>query len=376
MTSRERLLTALRGGEPDRVPVWVWGIRPGHPEQHPSIQPVVDACLARSDLLVWWSGFGDLFLTAADVPVHTETRPSRLLDYQESTTTWQTPAGELTRVVYTSPEGRPGYVFKDMLQTREDVERFLSVEYMPARPDCTSFFALDAELGDRGLPLAATICDPMYALNRLTGSEVFALWSVEERDLIDELIAVLLDRVLDYVRWLLAEGVGPVFGYVGPELCIPPLQSPSDFERWVVEPDRRIADLIHDAGGLMLVHCHGGLDSILEGFVRMKADALHPIEPPAPDGTGIAGGVTMADAKRRVGRNLCIVGNIQHHEIEATPPAEFREMVAETVRAGMEGGAFILSPTATPFGWPTMTDLARENWLAMLDVALEVGRYS
>ncbi len=50
-------------------------------------------------------------------------------------------------------------------------------------------------------------------------------------------------------------------------------------------------------------------------------------------------------------------------------------MVAETVRVGMDGGGFILSPTATLGGRPTMTDHARENWLAMLDVALEVGEY-
>jgi uroporphyrinogen-III decarboxylase len=156
----------------------------------------------------------------------------------------------------------------------------------------------------------------MYALNRLTGSEVFALWSIDERAMLDELIGILLERTLDYVGWLISQGVGQALGYVGPELCIPPLQSPADFERWVVGPDRQIADLIHDAGGLMLVHCHGGLDPILEGFVRMGADALHPIEPPAPDGSGLQGGVTMADAKRRVGEDLCIIGNIQHHEIE------------------------------------------------------------
>lgn len=262
-----------------------------------------------------------------------------------------------------------------MLETRDDVERFLSVEYVPPRPDCASFFELDGELGDRGLPIAQTICDPMYALNRITGSETFALWSVEERDLIDEVIALFTERILAYTRWLVARGVGPLFGYVGPELCIPPLQSPADFERWVVAPDRQIADLIHEAGGLMLVHCHGGLDPVLEGFVRMGADALHPIEPPMRDGTGMAGCVTLADAKRRVGDDLCIVGNTRHHDIETMPPAQFREMIAETIRVGMEGGGFILSPTATPFGWPTMTDRARENWLNMLDVALEVGRY-
>ena len=52
MTSRERLLTALRGGTPDRVPVWLWVIDPAMPAPHPSIHPVVDAYLERTDLTV------------------------------------------------------------------------------------------------------------------------------------------------------------------------------------------------------------------------------------------------------------------------------------------------------------------------------------
>ena len=53
----------------------------------------------------------------------------------------------------------------------------------------------------------------------------------------------------------------------------------------------------------------------------------------------------------------------------------FREMVADTVRVGMEGGGFILSPTSTPFSWPEITERASDNMIAMLDVGLDVGRY-
>jgi len=57
------------------------------------------------------------------------------------------------------------------------------------------------------------------------------------------------------------------------------------------------------------------------------------------------------------------------------PTPAFRTLVEEAVSVGKVGGRFILSPTATPFGWPTMTELARRNWLAMLDTALVAGRY-
>jgi len=63
------------------------------------------------------------------------------------------------------------------------------------------------------------------------------------------------------------------------------------------------------------------------------------------------------------------------HDIESMPTPRFRELVENTVAQGMPGGGFILSPTATPFGWPVMSALARENWLAMLDVGLRKGMY-
>jgi hypothetical protein len=209
----------------------------------------------------------------------------------------------------------------------------------------------------------------MYLFNALTGSETFALWSIEKRSLVSEVIQVFRQRVKDWLAWVLAQEVGPLFGYVGPELCIPPLQSPHDFDEWVVGPDREINDLIRSRGGIAVVHCHGKMGPVLEGFVRAHTDALHPIEPPP------MGDVTLAEAKRRVGNDLCIVGNVQHHEICTMPTDSFRSLVEGTVRTGMIGGRFILSPTATPFGWPTMTDLARENWIAMLEVGLQAGRY-
>ena len=370
MTSRERVLTTLRGEIPDRVPIWVWGIHPWLGEVHPSIQPVVDAYLERGDIVHWWSPGAGVFLSASDkVTVATGRRPSGLPAYVEQVTTYTTPAGELTEINYASLEGKPGYRRKYLLETEGDVEKLLSIPYVRPRPDCSGFSRLDEELVDRGMLIVAVPSDPMYFLNDLTGSETFALWSVEKRPLIEKLIAEFGRRVKDWVEWVLSQGVGPLLGYVGPELCIPPLQSPRDFEEFVVEPDREINDLIRATGGFAFVHCHGRMGPVLEGFVRMHASALHPIEPPP------MGDVTLAEAKRRVGNDLCIVGNIQHHDICTLPNSQFRALVEETVATGMEGGRFIVSPTATPFGWPTMTDLERENWLSMLEVGLEAGRY-
>ena len=370
MTSRERLVTALRGETPDRVPIWAWDIHPWLGKVHPSIQPVVDAYLDRGDIMHWWSPGAGIFLTASDkVAIHTETRPSPHRGYREQLTTIDTPGGTLTQAFHLSTDGKPGYQSKYLLETEEDVEKLLSIPYVPPQPDCAAFFPLRDELGDRGLMMVAVPSDPMYSINSLIGSETFAIWSIEKRGTIERLLAEFLRRLKDWVAWVVSQEVGPLFGYVGPELCIPPLQSPRDFEEWVVGPDREINDILHAAGGMVLVHCHGRMDAVLEGFVRLHADALHPIEPPP------MGDVTLAEAKRRVGRDLCLIGNIQEHDIETLPTNVFREMVRETVYAGMPDGGFILSATATPFGWSHLEPLARDNWIAMLDTALEIGTY-
>ena len=409
MTSRERILTVLRGDLPDRVPVWQWGVHPWLTGVHPSIQPVVDAFLARGDTIHWWSPGAATFLTASDqLTVTGAQQPSELPDFDQHTATYHTPAGDLTEITYASRTGKPGYRKKYLLETEADVAKLLSVPYVPHRPDCAAFHAIDRELGDSGLPMVSLPADPMYYVNNLIGSETFAYWSVDKRALVDDLIHEFARRIRDWTSWVISQGVGPLFGYVGPELCIPPLQSPRDFEQWVIGPNSELHDLIHRAGGYVFVHCHGkvgytplssavdppgrsplpfegrgaggigsrneepgpgGRKGILEGFVTMGTDALHPIEPPP------MGDVTLPEAKARVGRDLTIVGNIQHHDLCTMPEDLFREMVAETMRVGKEGGRFILSPTATPFGWPTMDDRTRSNHLAMLEVGLQLGRY-
>ncbi len=371
MTSQERVMVALSGGTPDRVPIWAWGVHPWLGEVRPSIQPAVDAYLAAGDLVHWWSPGAGVFITASDeVSISTESGPSALPDYDERITRYQTPKGELTEVEYVSRMGRPGYRRKYLLESAEDIEKLLSIPYVPPQPDCSGFADLERQFGDRGTLMVSMPADPMYFVNNLIGSERFAIWSIEERGLVDGLIREFARRIREWVVWVLSQGVGPLFGYVGPELCIPPLQSPADFEEWVVDLDRGINALVRDAGGHVLVHCHGRMGPVLEGFVRMNASALHPIEPPP------MGDVTLAEAKARVGRDLCIVGNVQEHDIHTMPTTQFRELIARTMREGMPGGAFILSPTATMFGWPELPPLAQANWIAMLEVALDVGVYA
>ena len=71
-------------------------------------------------------------------------------------------------------------------------------------------------------------------------------------------------RVMHILRKAVAAGATGLFGYVGPELCIPPLQSVRDFHDFGCRHYKPMHDLVHEAGGLVWVHCHC--------TVRLRAD--------------------------------------------------------------------------------------------------------
>jgi len=140
------------------------------------------------------------------------------------------------------------------------------------------------------------------------------------------------------IEYLLARGVRGVYGFSGEEYAAPPLLSPRDFHEFATQPEREILDLIHCHGCLVHVHCHGPMDAILEDFVEMGADCLHPIEAPP------LGDMPLAEAKRRIGGQVCLEGNIQigdiYHTSQLSPKtvANYLAMIETCLELGHYGG--------------------------------------
>ena len=203
----------------------------------------------------------------------------------------------------------------------------LSSPYVPNPFNAASFFAKEKEVGERGLTMFG-LPHAMYALQQFTGSENFAIWSIECREELLEVVGEYGRRILEHIKLALAAGIRGVYGWVGPEVCIPPLMSPRDFDDFILPFDKAICDLIHEGGGYNWVHCHGGMQPVIERFVEMGADVLNPVEPPP------MGDVTLEEAFDMVGNRMGIEGNIENHEFWVSSP----ERVAEIVREALEAG--------------------------------------
>ncbi|MHB0875331.1 MAG: uroporphyrinogen decarboxylase family protein [Anaerolineae bacterium] len=368
MTSRERLMAAFRSQPVDRVPIKIWSAAPWSRVWHPSFQPILDLALAKTDLAVQWGMDTGYFMTHMDaVDLWESHKPSEHEGFRDRHTVVHTKYGDLHSVHTYSTEHRPGMQMKYPIESIEDARKFLSIPYVLIEPDVSDFFFRQDEMGERGIMIAQIDYEPIFAVQMLMGSELLAIWLMEERQLVREMVEALTERVVDRVKYLLSKGVGPVFGYYGPELCSPPLVRPIDFQEFVVEVDRKFTSLVKEAGGLMWVHSHGPMSRVLQGFLDIGVDCLNPIEPPP------MGDVTVRQARQVVGSRMCLEGNIEADDMYRAPAKRIRELVAQAIEEA-RGGGLILCPTSGYMEWTTAGQRQVDNYRAFVEAGLEFGK--
>lgn len=130
----------------------------------------------------------------------------------------------------------------------------------------------------------------------------------------------------------------------GQEYVVPPLHGPRDFCDFNVRYDKPILDQIHDAGGRVHIHCHGSMKKVLQGFVDMGTDVLHPFEPPP------MGDIFAREAKDLARGRMCLEGNIQINRMYESSPEEIRRETRQLIRDAFDDGkGLIVCPTASPY---------------------------
>ncbi len=169
------------------------------------------------------------------------------------------------------------------------------------------------------------------------------------------------ERLCCYYRQLCEAGVRG-FWIFGPEYASVQL-GPQAYQRLVVEPDRHLVDIIHEYDGIAYFHNHGPMTRYYDQLLQIGIDAVDPLEAPP------WGDCDIAEAKRRIGHRICLVGNIDDMEVLNKLPAETvlpmgRELIE---KAGPDG--FILGGTASG----TYTELAARNLIALAELSAQMA---
>jgi hypothetical protein len=285
-------------------------------------------------------------------------------DYSRHVLTIDTPKGELRKVVMNGLKKQPNYTAEHFIKTPDDAEKYLSMpdDIFDFNPE--HFFEMDRKIGDRGIVVMELGNNPAGTVVELLGSETFAFWSIEHRDILHELMEREKKQLMKTVETLQNYKVGPYFAMLGQEYITPPLHGRNDFFDFNVKYDKHISDLIHNGGGYVHIHCHGQIKKMLDAFIEIGADVLHPIEAPT------MGDVTIKEAKDALRGKICIEGNIQIGDMYESNPDEIRKMVTEVIDVAFDDSRdLIICPTASPYV-PEMSRKAFDNYTALIDTIL------
>jgi len=349
MTSRERLLTALKGGVPDRVPVTMYEhslYNDGWATREPSYAPLLE--LERR--------YGDSFVRAPiDVPIFLED-PNTVTGLEEKhadgsivrTTELDTPKGKLRSISRRDPGQMTYWQIEPMIQSDDDIERFLSLPQGPAEVNVARLRELEQRVGDNGI-LLFSLGDAIGHIVGLFDFEDFVMRAAVDDGPILELLDKAQQQVLRAIRMIGEVVDDACFRLWGPEYCGAPLMNPKVyFPKYVLAQDTEATELIHATGNFSVIHAHGKLKDILDMIAETGADALEPIETLPLTSAD----VSLTEVKERVGEQMCLMGSIQAVTLECGTPEQMRQQVRESIEAAARGGGFVLLPTAAPFMVP------------------------
>ena len=361
LTSRERLRRCFWHEELDRPAVYVrWGGM--ETDTDPTYAEMKRLVLSKTDLKIPWDA-GTL------IEQYAQPRSTEPYDdgFDRVVSVLPTAKGDLVRKDFVGRQGQPGFCEEHFLKSFDDCEKYLMLPLPQIQGDCAPFFRAIQKIGERGIVDVCLPSNPAGAVVELMGSEHFALMSTDARDLVHRLIERECRILCSLVRYLLERGVGPFFSFSGQEYIVPPLHGRRDFFDFNVPNDSRVTDMIHAAGGRVHVHCHGSIGTLLDGFVELGADVLHPFEAPP------MGDVSPRGAKEALAGRVTFEGNIQIADMYGAQPQDIRAQVHTLVReVFFDREGLIICPTASPYRVGE-GELCRRNYEAMIEEVLSPG---
>lgn len=363
MTSRERLLTALKGGKPDKMPVTLFIQSQGHfiTQLAPEIDPWDFEALQKRIIDFQRSLGVDvhvrmLFFNPHD-PVFAH---FNLLNVDQQTPDWQidtreeikgntrtlhhtitTPEGVLTQTFCINEE-RPGIFMygssEPPIKSEEDLR--IAMKYEPPYSQATrekmkkNVKIIKDYLGDDGI-VSAWGNGGLF--NNCSGLiEQTELYSVflEDPDFYEDLMAFAKKRTYDYIDAILDSGVDAIC--VGGNVAGGFVGNPC-FEAYILPYEQEFIAYCQRKGQPVIYHNCGRVMELIPGYLKLGAANIEPFSP-KPLGNGDLDALCgMLNGEFSVTSGIDQVNVLQHGTVE-----DVRKATLAAVEKGKKFPSFIL----------------------------------
>jgi uroporphyrinogen decarboxylase len=141
-----------------------------------------------------------------------------------------------------------------------------------------------------------------------------------------------------------------------------PFLSPNQFSEFVTPYLAKLIAGYRQMGFYTIKHTDGNIMPIIDQLVQCKPHALHSLDPQA--------GVDIAEVKKRYGKQVCLIGNVNCATLNAGTDAECVASARYALKHGMPGGGYIFSTSNCIY-----TGMQLRRYEMMLDVWRKEGRY-
>ncbi|WP_119070182.1 uroporphyrinogen decarboxylase family protein [Aggregatilinea lenta] len=363
MTSRQRMLTALTGGVPDRLPATT------HHVMLYFLDKYLDGITYPEfydryglDALLWTVPYkadaskGEYFdpnQTFIHPLDHThrvvsdnwriEPEPIPGQEYRTTRYHFVTPKGTLSMVLqgneYTD------WVVEPLVKEKNDID--LIAEFV-THPTCDveAVNRRAESFGERGLVRGHICYFDIYGQPgcwqdavELIGTERIIYETYDDPEWIHALIGILQERKKTFIRSL--KGAHYDLLELGGGAASSTVISPKLFDEFVAPYDKELIELAHSVGQRIVYHTCGGMMPILERIADMGPDAMETFTPP-----NMGGDMRLAEAKQRIGDRVCMIGGFdQGHYFQGCTPEETRAEVRRCFEQAGPHGGYILSPS-------------------------------
>lgn len=371
MTSRERLLKAIKFEKTDRVPISTYELcgwnSLSFENQEPSYATLMDHIRQNTDCVCMWSPEDDSTLAESAYPIKIDT-DKRYKDGRTTVTEKITIAGrELSKITVSDDNILTTWIVKHWCEDLEDVDAIMSIDFIPLSYSYSDYKRITSEVGDKGI-IMDSVGDPICMAAELMEFGNYTIWAMTEREHFKKTLDRIYERMEVNLERRLSGQTVDLYRICGPEYCTVPYLPPELYSEYVTPYVKEITSMIHRHGGLARLHSHGKIRDCLSEMMKTGADATDPVED-EPDGN-----TKLADVKRIFNGKMSIFGNVQLKLLETGTKQDVRNYVRYSMDSAKEGGGYIIMPTAAPITLP-LADKIRDNYFELIDAALEYGKY-
>ena len=366
MTRKERMLSALDGGKPDRMPCSIHQWQKYHLDKYLGGISDLEA-FDRFGMDAQAQYFGEMGQTQDESASLKASSPQWKIDAKvvcgdpdarEMHYSIETPEGTLT---YKTGGDRKTTWFTEYLVKRDEDIRLIN-KYMPIPTLNTAEVAtMYDEVGDRGILRGFVWGDQAGCWQHaacLMDINDLIMACFDKPDWVHEFLGGLLEKKLRFVETM----KGAKFDLVetGGGASSSTLISPKIHEEFCLPYDRKMHDALHDLGLKVSYHTCGGTLGIEEHIVANGCDASETLATPS-----IGGNQEPWEFARKIDGRLVLIGGLDQFNVvtDGTPELIGRKVFELFEKVGQNGGYIC-----------ALSDHFFETPLANLQAFVDAGR--